>query len=593
MRFATSSLWTRLMVLPLILLTLSGAPTASAVEIEEALPATTLLLAKTPSINQFREGFAETGFGRLLADEEMDALKSELAEKLEPVNAQLQEAIGVDLEGLLDLPQGEIALAVVPNDEGDLPVSVIIAADAGQNNATMLDVMTKLTDLAEQERGTVEKEQFNNLTLTVITPPDGEEIQFFWTVQESTYYIGLGRGGYLNFLEGVTEGQTISLASNQRYQQVFERLGNTAEVQIFLDVSNIVDTVLNIVGDQGNADPQQIRAFIQLFGLDKVEAFGSTVSLSETDYSVLARNYLYTPVGGNPTGVLSLFQMPVTSLQPEPWVPADVDNYSTLSWDLDQFYTALESLVNTFQPGLLQILEQQLVVPNGGQQLSFQGDIFDPLGDRVTVISQIDDVEDLASPQNLFAITLEDAEAFEGTLNKVFALTQSQPDSRQFQGVTIYDVDLPEVPAGPAGEMQLPESISFAIARETLFVSTEASLLEKVLRRGGSSLVDSDEFRALAEFAPRQASFVSFSRPEPQLRVLYDLFLGGGLEQLIQAGAVAGAPQDLPDLSEFIDVDTIPDFETFAKYIQPNYGYWVMEEDGLVQTSFELREVNP
>ena len=68
-------------------------------------------------------------------------------------------------------------------------------------------------------------------------------------------------------------------------------------------------------------------------------------------------------------------------------MPATVASYQTLSFDLDNAYTALNDLINKFQPGMINLIEQQLVGPNGGQPLSFQNDIFGPLGDRITLIS--------------------------------------------------------------------------------------------------------------------------------------------------------------------------------------------------------------
>ena len=36
---------------------------------------------------------------------------------------------------------------------------------------------------------------------------------------------------------------------------------------------------------------------------------------------------------------------------------------------------------------MLNLVEQQLVGPNGGEPLSFKKDLFGPLGDRITLIS--------------------------------------------------------------------------------------------------------------------------------------------------------------------------------------------------------------
>ena len=127
-------------------------------------------------------------------------------------------------------------------------------------------------------------------------------------------------------------------------------------------------------------------------------------------------------------------------------MPATVASYQTYSWDLDDAYIALNDLVNMFQPGMLNVLEQQLVGPNGGEPLSFQKDIFDPLGDRITMISDFKKPIKEDSQRMLLAVALEDPKAFQNTLNKLIALTGGQPKKREFQGTTIYDFEIPDLP---------------------------------------------------------------------------------------------------------------------------------------------------
>ncbi len=83
-----------------------------------------------------------------------------------------------------------------------------------------------------------------------------------------------------------------------------------------------------------------------------------------------------------------------------------------------------------FQPGVLNVLEQQLVGPNGGEPLSFQKDIFGPLGDRITLISDFKKPIKEDSQRLLLGVALEDAKAFQNTLNKLIALTSRAQEAR-------------------------------------------------------------------------------------------------------------------------------------------------------------------
>ena len=146
-------------------------------------------------------------------------------------------------------------------------------------------------------------------------------------------------------------------------------------------------------------------------------------------------------------------------------MPASVASYQSISWDLDHAFIALNELANMFQPGILDVLQQQLVGPNGGEPLKFKQDIFDPLGDRITIISDFKKPIKEDSERMLLAVALEDTKAFQNTLNKLIALTGGQPKKREFQGTTIYDFEVPADaqpgangggPGGRRGAVQAP-----------------------------------------------------------------------------------------------------------------------------------------
>ena len=132
-------------------------------------------------------------------------------------------------------------------------------------------------------------------------------------------------------------------------------------------------------------------------------------------------------------GLLKIFSLPPVTLRPESWVPATVATYQTISLDLDNAYTALNELVNKFQPGMINLVEQQLVGPNGGQPLSFQNDVFGPLGDRITVISDFKKPIKEDSQRMLAAVALEDTKAFQNTLTRLFEITGAAPRNASFR----------------------------------------------------------------------------------------------------------------------------------------------------------------
>src|SRR5258707_1777 len=81
--------------------------------------------------------------------------------------------------------------------------------------------------------------------------------------------------------------------------------------------------------------------------------------------------------------------------------------------------------------------------------------------------------------------------AFQTSFNKLLDVTKAPPKPPDVQGVKIYDFDVPNVPNAGAGGLNIEGPISVAITKGNLFLSTEPTLLEQVLRSGGNSLADS------------------------------------------------------------------------------------------------------
>ena len=156
------------------------------------------------------------------------------------------------------------------------------------------------------------------------------------------------------------------------------------------------------------------------------------MTLGAGNYDSLTKTFFHAPKPVQ--GLLKVFSLPPVTLRPESWVPATVASYQTLSWDLDNAYTAINDLVNKFQPGMLNLVEQQLVGPNGGQPLSFQNDIFGPLGDRITVISDFKKPIKEDSQRMLLAIALEDTKAFQNTLNRLLRDHRRRPQEARVPG---------------------------------------------------------------------------------------------------------------------------------------------------------------
>jgi len=571
---------------------------------EKVLPSSTVAFLKFKNAAALRESFRQSQFGQLWNDPGLKAWKEDVAERLDEASKSLKSKLGVTYRELFELPQGAVAVAVVQRDDPRLPISVVMTADAGKNTQTMDDVLTRATEQSKTAGAKVSTESFQDATLHLIQPPSPPKDEskgqakdetlepVIWTRQGSTFFVG-SDANLVKDLLAHAQGRDDALAGNESFVQLQKKLGADAQVVWFVDLIKLLKMVAQSSAKGNAAQAQQTEAMLQVLGLNGLKAAAGSFVLNTGSFDSVSRSIMLAPAPVQ--GALRVFQLPKVNLRPEPWVPASVSSYQTYSWDLDAAFTAINDLANMFQPGMLNVLEQQMVGPNGGPPLSFKNDIFDPLGDRVTLISDFKKPIKEENQRVLLAVALEDAKKFQDTLNKLIALTGGSPKKREFQGVTIYDFELPEMPNNannPRPNVKFKGPISLTIAKETLFLANEPTLLEQVLRGGGPGLADSAAYQAVAREIPGQVSTLAFVRPEESARISYDMVKSGQFEKALEGAAVAGGP-DLSKLSKYFDKEKMPDFSVFAKYLSNGGSYGVMEDDGMTWTSFTLRKSNP
>ena len=574
---------------------------------ERVLPDTTLFLLKLNDVKSFRESFRSSQYGQLWNDPGLKDFREDLAVRLEDASKILKDRIGVSIKELLELPQGALSLAVIGRDDRDLPAAGVLIADAGENQKKLEEVFERASKQAEEAGAKIAKESFNGLTLHIIQPPKKEAEKddkekdkekasprppLVWTSAGSIFFVG-SDVEVVKDLAAHRDGRETSLATSESFTKTQAKTDSSqAQAIWYFDVAKIVKLVIKATAKDNDAQAQQNDVLATELGAYGLKSVGGSLSLGVGTYDSLTKTFFNAPKPVN--GLLKIFSLPAVALRPESWVPATVATYQTISWDLDNAFSAIDDLVNKFQPGMINLVEQQLVGPNGGQPMSFKNDVFGPLGDRITVISDFKKPIKEDSQRMLAAIALEDSKAFQTTLTNLMQLAGAAPEKREFQGTTIYDfaVNLPNAPAGNAAAA-IKGPISIAIAKNTLFATTDTTLLEQVLRPGNASLAESSSFQTIAKEFPERMSGMSYVRPDESARLSYDMVKNGSFAKAIQQGMAARQAHDMPDLSKLIPVDKLPEFSVFAKYLSLGGSSSVMDDDGFTLTGFTLRHANP
>ncbi|MFO0961150.1 MAG: DUF3352 domain-containing protein, partial [Isosphaeraceae bacterium] len=481
-----------------------------------------------------------------------------------------------------------------------MPYGILITADAGTNAKAMTDLLTKATQQAATNGDKVTTEKLQGLSLSVVKPanlnPDRAQPFVAWASSGTVFSIATApKIEAIRDLLGHPTGRTDSLADSPAYVATNKRLEKNAPMTWYVDANQVLKVLTQIAGQQG-MDKETVAEQFKLLGLTGVRSLGGTYAMNVGEYDTVTKTFIYAP--GPLAGLMRIFsKFPKNQLRPEPWVPATVASYRSINFDFDNAFLALNDFADQLVPGLLQNLQQQLVPPgaNNAGGFDFQRDLFKPLGNRITIISDFKKPITENSQRNLLAIAVDDPKAIQSSLNKLIELAELNTRKRDFQGTTIYDIELPNVqnapPAAAAAAAATPQGpISYAIAKGTLFISQEPTLLEQILRPDAPALADSPAFQSVAKHLPAQSTGVSYQRADEQARVIYDMLKSGQFQRALDAANPGGEGLKV---SAYMDPAKLPDFSVIAKYMLPGGGFTTTDDEGAVITQFALRNANP
>ncbi len=572
---------------------------------EQVLPGTTLFFAKSDNMAKLRTAFMAGGYGQAFKDPAFKPVLDEMKESLKDTSKDLKEKVGVSLKELLTLPEGMTTLAIVGRDDPKLPYAIVIMADAGSNAAKMTSVMEKATSTAKEADAKVRVEEFMGAKITIVEVQDpkkegddkkkGDDAPppLIWTSQGSVFTISTDLATMKDVLAHPS-GREDSLAAGESFTLARKKLAGESHVVWFMDANKILKLVTQVASARaekgGGAQAQQMEALLQVSGINGMKAVAGNVTVNEGKYELLTKTLFFAPAPVQ--GVLKMFQMPNLALKPESWVPATVATYQSASWDLDGAYEALNDLVNQFQPGMLAVFEQQMVGPNGGAPLSFKKDIFKPLGNRISVITDFKKPYTEDSQRVLLGVALEDPKAIQSTMSRLIEISNSKPKKQEFLGTDIYEFEMPDVPNPNGAAAASKGPLSVAVAKDTLFLTNQRPLLEMVLRGGAGLLSDKPDYQAYAKELPEKVALISYEDGKEALRASYEMIKSGQFEKAVKNSTGPNKP-DVSFLAKLFDKDKLPAFELLSKYVTTGGSYGQMDDDGFTMTRFSLRRTNP
>ena len=533
---------------------------------EKLLPKDTLAFFTIADVPEFRKKWDKTSVGQMLHDPQLKPFLDDIEKKIDEASKNMENETGVSISDLLELPQGELTVALLEKPPRKL--SFVFMLEFGKNQATIDKLLKKMHEGLEKEQAEHTKEEIEEVTVHTYTLKNPEPDNPFKTITYFTDESFLVFSSEIEALKEVLErwegDSDDSLAQNEQFKYIQSQCEPKSGEPIVKWYVNPIGLINSGITMAQASIPQAglAAAFLPMFGVDGWKGWGGTMDFDEGEFEGVSNSFIYAE---NPKGLMGILLFPETQLAPPKWVPADIGSYSAANWNIGGAYTSIETLVDSFQGRgatgrfLDQLAEQ-------GPMIHAKKDIIDHLDGKIHILqSETKDNDDAPpTPQVMAAFGLKDAAKMKKTLSAAAKSGGSNLETREFNGETIYEMITPNS----------DQSVSFTVTEGQLVITNDTPLLEGMMRGqngGRAALIDSAEYKKIAKYFPSKTSMVSFQRSEAQFKTYYNLL------------------RKSDNVMDGVDVSKLPPFEAISKYFQPSGSYTIPNKKGAKSVAYSLK----
>ncbi len=587
MKFIKIQLAATLLTIFLSPLALAQRPTAP-----RLLPTKTLAYVRIDDTRDLKAKMGDTGMGKMMADPQIAPILGTFYSTFVGQLQGMQDAIGLNLDELLSVPNGELAFAVVATKTEP---AFVVMLEAGEEMPALEVLLDRGRQAAENNGGSYAEKEVGKISLRSLGGRrNGEGLHYFI---DSGVMVGSNRADYAEQLAMVWTGNGIDhkpLADNRDFTAIMSRCvgteGERPQVSFFVDP-------LAIVREAGKSSGGNIAilAGLKTFGVDGIKGIGGSAIIAPNEFDSIIHGHLL--LNANRQGIMKVLRPKAGPTEPENWVSEQVNSYFTANWEIEKTFNAIENLVDTFA-GEGTVENRFVKEANKNLDIDFRNDILAQVDDRLTLVQLIVPPKKINSQANVYAIHVKNpsrmkTEVLPKIVEKIKGNGGPEMKSKLFGDATIYYLDI-QVPNAEERNIRIP-SPCFCILEDQFVASDSLQALEEVVKfnsSGDGLLSESIEFKLVrdrikAQLKNSEMSILAYQRPEEAMRLMYDLATDpNNIDNLER---IAESNPFLLSLVTAVRSKKLPPFEVFAKYLAPGGAFIVDEENGIHYTGFSMR----
>ena len=570
---------------------------AAEIAFDRRLPSDTVLYARVHNVQQFLTQMQKTTLGKIALDPAMEEFRKELNDKLaEQLAEKIKQNVGVGWKDLLQVLQGETAVALCPVPGQDM--QLVLSVQFGEHQETLQTLLTKLSETLEASGRNREEDEIDGTKVIVFKPEKKDEEKksededddkpevkspLGWFLKDQTLVMATGMES-LRAVHSRWDGEAgESLSENRSYTVVQETCrGNedsVPQILFYFDPVGILKAAL-AASDTVAPEMTLMVGFLPQLGLDRFRAVGFTIDYTEEQPDGVTR--MLIEFDQPPKGVLRMLTLMESKHDIPRWVPAKVDSYFSVHWDLQEAYAAVEETYDKFNgAGQFGTLMDRIGELSPPEKFHPKKDFLDLLTGRIQIVTQGNEVEKTGTDQILVAVELKDAPGMTRTLARLAKLPAFPGKSRKFDGATIYSLK-DDTAEEKSEDEESEQNLYWTVAGQQLLFGNSATQVENVLRNADAKepLAELPSFRQYLASQPDQIGAVMTETQNSQLKTFYNLLRELGN---FDVGTI------LEQESLSIDFGTLPAYEAIEKYLSPTVGFMRKHEHGIYFESRYLK----
>jgi hypothetical protein len=561
-------------------------------EAARLLPESTLAVVRIADMPTLVGRFRETALGNIGQDARVQPLVSQLYRSAVEEFRAVEQRVGLPLDQLLSIPQGEACVALVALPDQDLRPVIIL--DTKDQIHRARKVREKIEELAAERGWTAEAERIGQQEATVYR--GGGSLSLYVVERDGTFVLAVTRE-LMSMLLTRWDEDLPALADNEKYRTIMTRCGTTAsdppQITWYADPIELFRYAAR--GTWGVT----ALALLPTLGLDGLKAVGGSITFSSGEFDDV--QHIHVLLDQPRVAVLDALALSTGDSTPEAWVPGDCLSYSTIHWDLKRtFFTSAKVYNGVMGEGELEKeLRARISDPLGAD---FVKEIMTELSGRATWVQWVERPIKLNSVTTLIGLRLKDADHFRPTLNKIVQKHAANLEKQRYgedsywliRGGDNGDKNRRGRQQSDRPELRMPKPC-VGIVGDTLLMTDSLTAFQEAIATQSDpnrGLAASLDFKLIASKLRRQPGgetpgLLQFKRPGEGIRFWYDLASSEDAKRRLSQRA--GDRAVFRSLDQALRDNPLPPFETLAEYLAPGGGILVSDPSGFHYTAFTLK----